>query len=130
MSKIHIGKKIQEAVNNSSMTVVSFASKINLTRDGVYKLFKKDTINILQLQKIGEVLQHNFFDYYTPETLVHTKEKRTDYGFVTKDEFLESNLEIIKIIKSEINQLREELALKNDTGEIKVKVSKKTKSKH
>ena len=72
MSKIHIGKKIQDVVDNSSYTIVAFAKEIGLTRDGVYKIFKKESIDTEQLQKISKVLDHNFFSYY--EQPSHAKE--------------------------------------------------------
>lgn len=58
--KVHIGKKIQEVVDNSSFTIVAFAKEIGLTRDGVYKIFKKESIDREQLQKISKV----FFAYF------------------------------------------------------------------
>jgi transcriptional regulator with XRE-family HTH domain len=67
MSKIHIGVKIRDEINNSSFTITDFAKKINLTRDGVYKIFGKKTLSTDQLEKISEVLNHDFFQYYKPE---------------------------------------------------------------
>jgi hypothetical protein len=94
MSKIHIGKKIQEVLNKTPLTVVAFAKSVNLTRDGVYKLFQKDTINILQLQKISKVLNHDFFSYYNFDTSSQTTEITPDYGFATKEELDEVKKEL------------------------------------
>ena len=106
MSKIHIGKKIQDVVDNSSYTIVAFAKEIGLTRDGVYKIFKKESIDTEQLQKISKVLDHNFFSYY--EQPSHAKESKSEYGFATKDEVADLAHDIIKLTKA-VERIEEQL---------------------
>lgn len=42
-------------------TVTWFAAKLCCTRTNVYKLFNKQTIDVLLLWRICHVLEHNFF---------------------------------------------------------------------
>lgn len=106
MSKIHIGKKIQDVVDNSSYTIVAFAKEIGLTRDGVYKIFKKESIDTEQLQKISKVLDHNFFSYYGQPS--HAKESKSEYGFATKDEVADLAHAILKLTKA-VERIEEQL---------------------
>lgn len=112
---IHIGKKIKEILDKSSLSVVDFATSINLTRNGAYKVFEKETIDTGQLQTISKVLNHDFFKYY--ESVSAVKESKTDYGYATKEDLTLVTQAIFNIAK-ELEKLREELALKT-SAEIK-----------
>ena len=108
MSKIHIGKRILEVLNKSHYTKVEFAKKINLTRDGVYKIFEKETIAADQLQKISKVLAHNFFSYYQNE-LDFVNEKTPTYGYASKEEVDNLGKLVIALAKRKYEKLRQEL---------------------
>ncbi|MBA2611650.1 MAG: hypothetical protein H0U95_06760 [Bacteroidetes bacterium] len=124
MTKVHIGKKIQEIVDNSGFTIVAFAKSINLTRDGVYKIFKKEAIDTTQLQKISEVLKHDFFNYYGLSKLTHVRETKTDYGFATKEELADVT-SALQMLSKEIAKLRDEMPKKARITKTKNKYSKK-----
>lgn len=119
-ASIHIGKKIKEVLDKTPISVVDFAKSINLTRNGAYKVFEKETIDTGQLQAISKVLKHDFFNYYENEPLV-LKEPKEKVGYVTKEELAQSSREIIQLVKSEFEKLREELSLKKESYKIPVK---------
>jgi predicted transcriptional regulator len=98
-SKIHIGKKIKEILDKTPMSVVDFAKKINLTRNGAYKVFEKETIDTGQLQAISKVLNHNFFSYYDDIFLKSNKEIKNENEFATKSEIAELSNMILKLSK-------------------------------
>ena len=58
---IHIGKRIKEVVEERGMTVVALARLIPCSRENVYRIFKNNNIDVLQLRRIGQVLEHDFF---------------------------------------------------------------------
>ncbi len=58
---IHIGKRIKKVVKERGMTVVDFARAMPCSRENVYKIFRKDNIDIKQLAHICQVLSHDFF---------------------------------------------------------------------
>ena len=58
---MHIGKEIQKIIASKGMTVVSFARSVPTSRENVYRIFKKDNIDIKLLQRICIVLNHDFF---------------------------------------------------------------------
>ncbi len=106
MAKIHIGQKIREVLDKSHFSVVEFAKKINITRDGAYKIFEKERINTALLQKISDVLEHDFFNYYSSNPTAN--ESSNDYGYATKEELLQLTNTVRSLVK-EIEKLRNDL---------------------
>lgn len=62
---IHIGNKIKSIVNKKGMTVSEFSRRINKSRENVYSIFKRKTIDTGLLATISKVLEYDFFKYYT-----------------------------------------------------------------
>lgn len=65
---VHIGTKIKSTVTKKGMTVSEFGRRINKSRENVYSIFKRKTIDTGLLTTISEVLEHDFFQYYTTLT--------------------------------------------------------------
>lgn len=62
---LNIGNKIKQVFDKKGMTVSEFGRRINKSRENVYSIFKRKTIDTGLLSKIGEVLEFDFFQYYT-----------------------------------------------------------------
>ena len=60
MKDVHIGSLIQQELNYQGRTVNWFAKGIYCEKSNVYKMFKRKSIDLAQLMKISEVLNHNF----------------------------------------------------------------------
>ncbi len=101
MAKVHIGKKIKEVVNQSHYSVTDFAALINKSRTVVYNIFERDTLDTGLLQKIGEVLKHNFFNYYNHNLTTVSKEEKVGYL---------SQIELLTALSDEIKTLRKQLS--------------------
>lgn len=99
-AKIHIGKKIKEVLDKTPMSVVDFAKSINLTRNGAYKVFEKETIDTGQLLSICKVLDHDFFAYYEGAEVSAFKENKSDYGYATKTELEDVKYTMLKMSKT------------------------------
>lgn len=123
-ASIHIGKKIKEVLDKSPMSVVDFAKSINLTRNGAYKVFEKETIDTGQLQAISKVLNHDFFAYYEGGTLTFTKEIKLDYGFATKTEVADLTEAVLRLTKI-IERIEESLPATKNSETTKTKAQKK-----
>lgn len=106
MSKLHIGKKIKEVLDKSPMSAVDFAKKINLSRNGAYKMMEKETIATDQLQKISSVLNHDFFAYYQNKLSV-ASDKNATYGFATKED-VEVLTKLVHSLIKEVEKLRDD----------------------
>lgn len=58
---VHIGREIQKQVQDRGISVAAFARSIPTSRENVYRIFKKNNIDIKMLQRICIVLEHDFF---------------------------------------------------------------------
>lgn len=128
MSKLHIGRKIKEVVKRSGLRVSVFAEKINLTRDGAYKIFAKESIDTEQLKNISSVLNHDFFSYYNTTSLSSAKESSKDYGFASQHDVNELK-QIVKDLAKEVSKLREEIVPNLPAGKAGKKAVAKTYSR-
>ena len=61
---LHIGEKIKEIFEKSGMTVSEFGRRLNSSRENVYGIFKRKSIDTDLLVKISHVLDFNFFSFY------------------------------------------------------------------
>lgn len=64
-SEIVIGQKIKEVFDSSGMKIGDFAEKLGMVRQNVYRIFERTHIDTSLLIKISQLLDHNFFQYYT-----------------------------------------------------------------
>lgn len=62
---IHIGQLIEQTLKEQGRTVTWFAGQLCCTRPNVYKIFKKDNIDIKLLVRISDILQVDFFAVYS-----------------------------------------------------------------
>lgn len=61
MKTTTIGELIEKEVRKQQIPITAFATKINCNRNNVYNIFKRNTIDILLLKQISQVLNRNFF---------------------------------------------------------------------
>ena len=64
---IHIGKKIKEELYKQGVSVSAFAKKINRSRNVVYDIFERESIDTSLLNKICLVLRLDFFSIYSEQ---------------------------------------------------------------
>jgi len=124
MSKLHIGKKIKEVWRKSRLKGTEFAIAINRDRQVIYDIFKRESIDTELLQSISKVLNHDFFSYYSNDTVL-VKEPKDKFGYATKEELAQSNRELVNLMKIEFAKLREELSIQKETYKAKVKKNQK-----
>lgn len=58
---IHVGKLIEKTLHEQGRSVTWFAMQLCCTRPNVYKIFRKENIDIHLLWRISCILNHNFF---------------------------------------------------------------------
>lgn len=120
--KIHIGKKIKEAVKKSGMSVTEFAARINYSRRNIYSIFGKQSVDTSLLIKISEVLEQDFFTHYNTNSKKHI----LPHQLAEPSGVLEYNENRIRDLIKEIEYLKEINALLKNQVE---KLSNKKKSK-
>lgn len=72
---LHIGQLIQAQLKKDQRSVGWLSRQIPCSRNHVYKLFKRPSLDGELLLRISIVMQFNFFQYYTTEFLQSLKER-------------------------------------------------------
>ena len=72
-SNIHIGHLIREQLKADDRSVSWLAREIHCTRNHVYKIFVKPSLDSDLILKISNAMNFNFFQYYTAEFLENIK---------------------------------------------------------
>lgn len=72
---LHIGQLIQDQLKKDQRSVGWLSRQIPCSRNHVYKLFKRPSLDGELLLRISIVMQFNFFQYYTAEFLQSLKER-------------------------------------------------------
>ena len=112
--KVHIGKKIKEAVDKSGMTVTEFAEKINYSRRNIYSMlrlrsaqvFSKESIDTQLLLKIGKVLDQDFFNHFA-------NAKKQDFNYAAEPAGTEEYYQKMKQnYENKIKELVKEVVLR------------------
>jgi transcriptional regulator with XRE-family HTH domain len=77
-----IGKKIRSVIKQQGMTTSEFARRLCTTNQNVHDIYKRTSIDTAQLERIGEILNHDFFQYYVKPTSPLPLQKKTSRVFV------------------------------------------------
>jgi transcriptional regulator with XRE-family HTH domain len=98
---VHIGKKIKQQLTIKKISVQAFALKINTTRNNVYNIFERQSIDTELLYKICIILNHDFFQYYKPMGEVTPSEGSDDFTMPDREWFVKQ----FKAVNKKIDQL-------------------------
>ncbi|TNE81405.1 MAG: hypothetical protein EP332_04605 [Bacteroidetes bacterium] len=66
MQSIHIGSEILKVVKRRGITSSEFARRISKSREGVYSIYRRKSIDTDLLKNISMALEYDFFIHYTP----------------------------------------------------------------
>ncbi|UYZ58399.1 helix-turn-helix domain-containing protein [Hymenobacter latericus] len=58
----HQGEILQEAIKNSGISISKLVQELGITRPTIYRKFKETTLDYSFVQRVGEVIQHDFTD--------------------------------------------------------------------
>lgn len=73
---LHIGEKIREKARERRIGPSELGRMINTSKQNIYSIFKRKTVDTDLLHKLSEALQFDFFSYYI-ERREGRPEKRT-----------------------------------------------------
>jgi transcriptional regulator with XRE-family HTH domain len=65
MGYVEIGPKIKEVFDHRQMKLTDFADELGTVRQNVYRIFRKRHLDTGLLLRISQVLDHDFFQYYS-----------------------------------------------------------------
>ncbi|MCK4661867.1 MAG: helix-turn-helix transcriptional regulator [Bacteroidales bacterium] len=104
-----MGIIIKQRVDELGISKAEFARRINTTSQNIYGIFKRKSIDTNLLIKISQVLNHNFFQYFT-SSVIKVKEEK---------EMLNSNISIVDLsdkisnIENKLQIAQKEISLKD-----------------
>jgi len=61
-NEINIGLMIKKKMKDEGRSVNWLAKKLNCNRQNIYKIYEKSNMDIVQLLRIGKILNHDFFN--------------------------------------------------------------------
>lgn len=116
--KIHIGEKIKAQAKEARIGTTELAKVISTTKQNVYGIFKRESIDTALLQKLCKALNYDFFaDLINPSLPPHTgtieNKKSPSYSIENEPEYnmlknrlmdLQEKYELVK----KVNTLLEE----------------------
>lgn len=101
----HIGKIIRQRLEETGMNKSEFARRINTTPQNIYGIFKRKSIDTDLLKEISQVLEYDFFQYYSQVTF----EVHEDGSPYSKDKTYEHKT--VAELHSELKNCHQELEL-------------------
>lgn len=120
----HLGAEIRKILKQRGMTVSEFARRINKSRENIYSIFKRKSLDTELLKNISAVLHYDFFN----RTAVRRKVEGS--GLVEEPKPAYSKMEReIEFLREEMIHIRKELQYLRDqvADKPKAKVSKRRK---
>lgn len=68
--KRKIGQIIKEVVEQRNYKVTALAKELGTTRNNVYDIYERDSIDTSLLSKIGHILEYDFFEHFLEEKTI------------------------------------------------------------
>ncbi len=127
---IHVGKKIKEEIRKQNFSVTLFAKKINRSRNVVYDIFRRESIDTDLLNKIGKILNCDFFSMYssqkeyTQESVKHFYVNDPPVAYGKNAELIAALQQQNQTLQNEIDYLKKIISLLESKKEIKSKETK------
>lgn len=127
---IHIGKKIKEEMYKQNISVSDFAKKINRSRNVVYDIFGRESIDTDLLNKIGKILNCDFFSMYSSQkeysldTIKHFNVNESAVPYGKNSEQINTLQMQNQTLQNEVNYLKKIISLLENKKEVKTKKSK------
>jgi len=129
---IHVGKKIKEEVYRQRISITAFAKKISRSRNVVYDIFERESVDTDLLNKIGKVLNCDFFSLYSAQKeyslegmkTFNVREPETNYAKSSQESSL---LHQNQLLKNEVAYLKKIINLIESKKTIKQKKAGKKK---
>lgn len=96
MSDVNIGEHIKNVVEQRGYSITEFAKRINKSRENVYSIFTRKSIDTALLQTISTILDYDFFALFNDNESRAAKE----IDQLTKENVLLK--EMIELLKKQI----------------------------
>ncbi|HEY0297841.1 MAG TPA: helix-turn-helix domain-containing protein [Arachidicoccus sp.] len=112
---IHIGQVIEKEAKRSGISRKELYEKLNTSRQNLYAIFKRETIDTGILMKLSSLLNYNFFkEFFTEEplkSLVAAEDEKTLRDNTTMRNELTQKEKYIKSLEQTIDAQRKIIQL-------------------
>ena len=108
--KIHIGEKLKAQAKALRIGTTELAKSINTSKQNIYGIFKRESIDTALLQKFCKALNYDFFTFFIdqklPPNIDTTEGIKKGKAYTSSEGDLEYN-----ILKSQLMDLKEKYEL-------------------
>ena len=122
---VHIGEKIKVRAGELRIGPTELGKLINTSKQNIYGIFKRKTVDTWLLQKLSDALDYNFFVYYYPAEKV-LREDSVQYrksGQKSSEETIAELTRKLETTKKELADLQEKYELLKKVNELLEKKS-------
>ena len=98
----NIKDKIKEIAHQQGMSLPQLARKLNMTRDGLYKILRTNDLKTSRLLQISRVLNHNFFKYYFP---IEKSNQPDRAELLIENKILQNQIELLQLENKQQKEL-------------------------
>lgn len=104
---LHIGEKIKARAKELRIGPTELASLVNTSKQNIYGIYKRKTLDSDLLKKLSLALKHDFFSYYYDKQLLGIfNEDQAPYAKKNRSEKQE-----VEALKQELQALKEKYEL-------------------
>jgi predicted DNA-binding ArsR family transcriptional regulator len=117
---VHIGQEIKKLVDEKNIKVGELMSALNLNRQSIYDIYKREDIKTNQLKVIAGIFNlpvNYFFEDESSTKKMYKIEESRNLANESKEEYdtvISSYKVTVEALQSEIETLKELIALKNE----------------
>ncbi|MDO9185546.1 MAG: helix-turn-helix transcriptional regulator [Bacteroidia bacterium] len=108
--KIHIGEKIKSQAKELRIGTTELAKSINTSKQNIYGIFKRESIDTALLQKFCKVLNYDFFTFFVnhklPPNIENTESIKKGKTYTSAEGDTEFN-----VLKNQLMDLKEKYEL-------------------
>ena len=119
---VNIGERIRLRAKELRMGPTELGKLINTSKQNVYGIYKRKSIDTEMLRKLSKALNCDFFQYYHNENLSYAQEEAVSYGRKSKGAV---SSEEYQRVKKELEDLREKYELLKKLNTLLEKQKKK-----
>lgn len=105
--QLHIGKEIRRIAKQKQVKQIELAEMIITSKQNIYSIYQRKTIDTGILVKICNALNHNFFTYYFEQLEFDAEKELKEELNILKTSLLEKSKEIVYL--KEIIDLQKEI---------------------
>jgi|ERR1017187_1878504 transcriptional regulator with XRE-family HTH domain len=124
--KIHIGEKIKARAKELRIGTTELAKSINTSKQNIYGIFKRESIDTALLQKFCKVLNYDFFTFFINDKLPSSVESTENIKKGKAYASAESDSEY-SVLKNQLMDLKEKYELVKKVNVLLEEKKKKVK---